>query len=92
MNFTIINMKKWRKKDRWNIIIKSKLNNKQIKDINSRLATIVLMREEICEIVNKDCLKCPLNVLDKCTELNLPEFNFEENQWLDTSYENKNEV
>lgn len=71
--------------------MKSKLNNKQIKDINSRLATIVLMREEICEIVNKDCLKCPLNILDKCTELNLGEFDFEENQWLDVNYQDEEE-
>lgn len=73
------------------MINKKQLTDNQMKEINSKLGTIVLMREEICEIVNRDCLICPLSILDKCTELNLGEFDFEENQWLDINYQNGEE-
>lgn len=62
---------------------KKQLTDNQMKEINSKLGTIVLMREEICETVNRDCLICPLSIGDKCTELNLGEFDYKENQWLD---------
>lgn len=70
---------------------KKKLSDNQIKEINSKLGTIVLMREEICEIVNRDCLICPLSIADKCSELNLGEFDFEENEWSDISYKDEDE-
>lgn len=70
---------------------KKQLTDNQMKEINSKLGTIVLMREEICEIVNRDYLICPLAIGDKCTEFNLGEFDYKEDQWLDINFENEEE-
>ena len=73
------------------MINKKQLTDNQMKEINSKLGTIVLVKEEICEIVNRDCLICPLNIGDKCTEFNLGEFDYKEDQWLDINFENEEE-
>lgn len=61
---------------------RKKLEGKQIKQINNLLASIIEFKENICEVVNRQCSICPLNVEDKCNELNLPEFDFDKHKWL----------
>lgn len=61
----------------------NKLSQEKINKINKLLVTIIQSKEDICEIVNKNCKICPLNIDDKCNELNLPEFDFKYYKWLD---------
>ena len=60
-----------------------KLNKSEIILIENNLANILQSKENICMIVKQNCKKCPLNVEDKCSELNLKEFDFQKNQWID---------
>ena len=63
---------------------------KQIKDFNCLLANIIQAKEKLCEYTHTNglgCSECPLNKEDKCRELNLPEFDFKDYQWLDIENE-----
>lgn len=43
------------------------------------LCDIITTKQKICNLVNGNCGRCPLNIEDKCSELELPEFNFKKN-------------
>lgn len=60
-----------------------KLNKYEVIKIESNLASILQARENICMIVKQKCEKCPLNIDDKCSELDIKEFDFKENKWID---------
>ena len=59
------------------------LSKLDILEIERNLANVVQARENICRLVKQNCKECPLNVNDKCNDLNLKEFDFENNQWID---------
>lgn len=58
------------------------LSKLEILEIEKNLASVVQARENICMLVQQDCKKCPLGVEDKCGDLNLKEFDFENNKWI----------
>ncbi|WP_317312389.1 hypothetical protein [Clostridium thermobutyricum] len=59
------------------------LSKLDILEIERNLVNVVQARENICRIVNQNCKECPLNINDKCSDLNLKEFDFKNNQWVD---------
>lgn len=59
------------------------LNKEEEKIISDALVRIVQAKEDICSAVQQDCIRCPLNLLSKCTDVDLPEFDFENFKWLD---------
>ena len=61
------------------------LSKFKIIEIERNLASVVQARENICLIVKQNCKRCPLNVDDKCSELDLKEFDFKNNQWIDNN-------
>lgn len=59
-------------------------SEKEKKDMIVLLSNIVQAKEEFCSYIRKNgygCKTCPLGVDDKCFSLDLPEFNFNKNQW-----------
>lgn len=59
------------------------LSKKEEKVISDALVRIVQAKEDICSAVGQDYIRCPLNLLSKCTDVDLPEFDFEKFKWLD---------
>lgn len=54
------------------------------KDMANLLGNIVQSKETFCSYIRENgygCKTCPLGVDDKCTLLDLPEFDFDEQQW-----------
>ncbi|ENY99359.1 hypothetical protein HMPREF1092_03245 [Clostridium thermobutyricum] len=59
------------------------LSKSKILEIERNLASIVQARENICMLIKQNCKECPLDVQDKCSDLNLSEFDFKNNKWID---------
>ena len=59
------------------------LSKEEEKKILPLLPHIIEIKQKICEIVKKDCKKCPLNEEDVCSQLELREFDFENHRWID---------
>lgn len=59
------------------------LSNEKEKEIAPLLPKIIEIKQQICDIVKKNCKICPLNEEDVCSQLELREFDFDNHGWVD---------
>lgn len=60
---------------------KSKCTEYEQEILTKYLCDIITTKQKICTFMKGNCLRCPLSQEDKCSQLELPEFDFENNDW-----------
>lgn len=66
--------------------------NQEKNDMAKLLGNIVQAKENFCTYIRENgygCKSCPLGVEDKCSPLDLPEFDFDEQQWEEEIYDSR---
>lgn len=61
---------------------RSKCTEYEQEVLNKYLCDIITTKQKICTFMKGNCFRCPLSQEDKCRELELPEFDFENNHWV----------